>query len=89
MKPRPNYAESDSESESNAGSSSEPVSLSEAESDFEALEEVLGADSNDEGESGGQYTMTDLRNVVLHLAAHPNEKESTLWSKFHEEVGSP
>jgi hypothetical protein len=89
LKPRPNYAESDSESESNVGSLSESASLSEPDSDFEALEELLGADSNDEGESGGQYTMTDLRNVVLHLAAHPNEKESTLWMKFHEEVGSP
>ncbi|KIM85138.1 hypothetical protein PILCRDRAFT_817120 [Piloderma croceum F 1598] len=85
LKPRPNYVESDSESESNVESLSESVSLSEADSDFEALEELLGADSNDEGESGGHFTMTDLRNVVLHLAAHPNEKESTLWIKFHDE----
>jgi|ERR1700691_388127 hypothetical protein len=86
LKPRPKYAESDSESESNTGSSSDSVSPSESDSDFEALEELLGADSNDEGESGGQYTATDLRNVVLHLAANPDEKESTLWSKFHEKV---
>jgi hypothetical protein len=86
LKPRPNYAESDSESESNSESSSECISLSEADSDFEALEELLGVDSNEEGESGGSFTMTDLRNVVLHLAAHPNEKETILWSKFHELV---
>jgi len=86
MKPLPKYADSDSESESNAGSSSESVSPSEADSDFEALEDLLGADSNDEGESGGQYTATDLRNVVLHLATYPNEKESTLWNKFHQQV---
>lgn len=87
MKPRPNYAdESDSESESSPGSSSDSVSLSETASDFEALEELLEADSNDEGESGGGYTATDMRNVVLHLAANPDEKESTLWSKFHEQV---
>jgi hypothetical protein len=80
MKPRPKYADSDSESESDDGSSSESVSPFETDSDFEALEELLGADSDDEGESGGSYTATDLRNVVLHLAEHPDEKESTLWS---------
>ena len=46
----------------------------------------MRAHSNDEGESGGSYTATDLRNVVLHLAANPDEKESTLWAKFHEQV---
>jgi hypothetical protein len=86
MKPRPKYVESDSESGSNTGSSSDSVSPSETDSDFEALEELLGADSNDEGESGGSYTATDLRNVVLHLAANPDEKESTLWNRFHEQV---
>lgn len=86
MKPPPKYAESDSESESNAGSSSTSASLSETDSDFEELEELLGADSSDEGESGGPFTSTDLRNVVLHLAAHPDEKESVLWSKYHEQV---
>lgn len=86
MKPRPKYADSDSESESSAGSSSESVSQSEIDSDSDALEELLGADSTDEGESGGPYTATDLRNVVLHLAAFPDERESTLWSKFHEQV---
>lgn len=56
------------------------------DSDFDALEELLAADSDDEGDAGGPYTATDMRNVVVFIGDRPNEKESTLWSKFHDEV---
>lgn len=83
VKPRPKYAESVSESGSNAVSTSGSLE-SGTDSDYDALEELLAADSEDEGGAGGSFTTTDMRNVVLFKATHPDEKD--LWSKFHEKV---
>lgn len=83
---RPKYAEdSDSESESKTGSSS--GSESETDSIFDDLEDLLTADSADEGESGGSYTRTDMRNIVLFIADFP-EDALIPWAEFQEKVNS-
>lgn len=81
---RPKYAEdSDSESDLETGSSS--GSESETDSTFDDLEKLLAADSNDEGDTGGLYTTTDMRNVVLFLADCPDD-EPVPWAKFEKKV---
>lgn len=85
IKSRPKYVEeSDSESVSEVSSMSGVNSVTD--SDYEALEELLAADSDDEGGAGGPYTATDMKNVVVFVGENPNEKESSLWSKFHGQV---
>jgi hypothetical protein len=81
--PRPKYAEdSDSESESRASSSSS--ASSEEDSVFDDLEELLGANSDDEGEAGGSFTPTDMRNLVLFLADYPDEGLIP-WNEFQKQ----
>ena len=84
IKPRPKYIESESESGSEATSLSGVESFTD--SDYDALDEILAADSDDEGGAGGPYTTTDMKNVVVFLGDHPDEKESSLWGKFHIQV---
>lgn len=81
---RPKYAE-DSDSEPESKTSSSSGSESEMDSIFDDLEELLAADSDDEGESGGSYTPTDMRNIVLFIA---DFREDALipWVEFQEKV---
>lgn len=84
---RPNYTEisDDSEIESKAESPSASSLSSENESDSNELDELLAADSDDIGQTGGSFTPTDMRNLVVHLANLPDD-ESISWSKYSQKV---
>ena len=83
----PNYTEisDDSEIESRAKCSSASSLSSENESDSNELDELLAADSDDIGQPGGSYTITDMRNLIVHMANLP-DNQSMSWSKYSEKV---